>query len=420
MRPNWSDSAAAKARASSVLAVPGTPSSSTWPLGEQRDEHAGRSTWSCPTTTRRTVCRRRSPGRRRDARSDPASISCLQRWMRRATASTVGGRAALPPRSRSTAASSAARSSVTPRAAPDAGARPLAQPRRARAPAARAARARRPARSAVEVAAERVARRARPARSSAAVFSKQDALARRDRAAAAAAARRSGRVARPDEERDRQRRPATHDEHQREREQLAPERGHALVPVQRLVEHDRLAGLARVARARPGDGALSPSPRPWFASRSGSDEDQQHAAVLRVLALREQPAVAAGDERRSESSPRSAEQLRPLEGAEAPAPSHALDAAARREGARPRAVRRPGARSAISAGGTGAARSSQPLWSPVLAPCHFGSTTSERCAARSICCELARSAWGERRLEPRLGHDQQRLLARAVRPSRSG
>ena len=56
--------------------------------------------------------------------------------------------------------------------------------------------------------------------------------------------------ARPHEERERQDRLERH-QSEREREQLAAQRGHALVAVQRLVEHHRLAGLAGVARTRP-------------------------------------------------------------------------------------------------------------------------------------------------------------------------
>ena len=49
MRPNLSDMAAAKARTSSVLAVPGTPSSSTCP-SENRLTSSRSSASSCPTT----------------------------------------------------------------------------------------------------------------------------------------------------------------------------------------------------------------------------------------------------------------------------------------------------------------------------------------------------------------------------------
>src|SRR5690606_1740215 len=68
MRLNASDKLAANERASSVLAVPGTPSSRTCPshkrLTSMRSKVA-----SCPTTTRCTSSRRRSPSARTVFRS---------------------------------------------------------------------------------------------------------------------------------------------------------------------------------------------------------------------------------------------------------------------------------------------------------------------------------------------------------------
>ena len=198
---------------------------------------------------------------------------------------------------------------------------------------------------------------------------------------------------------------------QREREQLAPQRRHALVAVQRLVEHDRLAGQARVAEDAPGHGRVVAVAQAVVREHVGIGQDQQPPAQ-RVLPFREQPSVRAGDERGEPRIAGRAKQLRApqrRQGDRALAGLNAVAAGQRvtrrnvrvLEGPRDRGRRRQ--LGAIEPAGMLA----------VLVPLPFGQHQQGAPRRPQHLLELAR-ARGRVHVQAWLGHDQQGLEAGAA------
>ena len=88
MRPNSSDRPRAKDCASSVLAVPGTPSSSTWPSQNRSDQHQVDRLVLADDRLGDLLHQARP---RRPEPSHPQSISCLQRWTAASARPAAGG-----------------------------------------------------------------------------------------------------------------------------------------------------------------------------------------------------------------------------------------------------------------------------------------------------------------------------------------